>query len=183
VTLGSVHFSLPAILSSAKAGPAIETAEEIQFLEQAFEWENLTYVLYPYFWAKYQRWPQLADVTGPDPDFARFLRSGSARVVVPARPNFENHVCAYIDLGVLWGGGPVPTVNDPDYLSIAAEIMAQQSPPDDGEKRRSWEVRLPTTLVWLDNDSALPKANPHPTLDAPPGQTGNAGVAPVPPGP
>jgi hypothetical protein len=151
---------------------AIATAEEIQFIEQAFEWENLTYVLYPYFWARYERWPELADVTLSDPNFARFLRSGSARVVVPARPKFENQVCAYVDLGVLWGGRPVPTVNDPDYLSIAAEIMAQQSPPDDGEKGRSWEVRLPTTLVWLDNNNTLPKENPSPTLDQPPGRVG-----------
>ena len=162
---------------------AITTAEEIQFIEQAFEWENLTYVLYPYFWGKYERWPELADVTGADEDFARFVRSGSARVVVPARPKFENQVCAYVDFGVLWGGGPVPTVNDPDYLSVAAEIMAQQLPPDDGEKRRSWEVRLPTTLVWLDNDSTLPKINPHPVLDAPPGQAANTTVIPAPPGP
>lgn len=159
---------------------AITVAEEIQFIEQAFEWENLTYVLYPYFWAKYERWPQLADVTGTDPDFDRFVRSGSARVVVPARPKFENEVCAYVDFGVLWGGGPVPTVNDPDYLSVAAEIMAQQSPPEDGEKLTSWEVRLPTTLVWLDYDNTLPKSNPHPTLDAPPGQTGNTAVTPAP---
>jgi hypothetical protein len=161
---------------------AIAVAEEIQFIEQAFEWENLTYVLYPYFWAKDERWPRLADVTGADPDFARFVRSGSARVVVPARPKFENQVCLYVDFGLLWGGGPVPTVNDPDYLSVAAEIIAQQSPPDDGEKRRSWEVRLPTTLVWLDDDSTLPKTNPHPALDAPPGQTANP-VTPAPPGP
>jgi hypothetical protein len=144
-------------------------APEIQFIEQAFEWENLTYVLYPYYWGKFERWPDLADITLADPEFARFLRSGSARVVVPARPKFENQVCMYVDLGVLWGGGPVPTVNDPDYLSIAAEIIAQQLPPEDGEKRRSWEVRLPTTLVWLDDDDSLPKTNLNPALDTPPG--------------
>jgi hypothetical protein len=151
---------------------AISVSEEIQFIEQAFEWENLTFVLYPYFWAKYERWPGLADLTGADEQFARFLRCGSARVVLPARPKFENQVCAYVDFGLLWGGGPIPTVNDPDYLSIAAEIMAQQTPPEDGEKRKSWEVRLPTTLVWLDSDNSLPKKNPSPTLDTPPGPSG-----------
>ena len=148
---------------------AIAYADEIQFIEQAFEWENLTYVLYPYFWAKSDRWPKLADITLADPEFARFLRSGSARVVLPARPKFEGQVLMYVDFGVLWGGGPVPSVNDPDYLSIAAEIIAQQVPPADGEKQRSWEVRLPTTLVWLDSDNALPKTHPNPKLDVPPG--------------
>jgi hypothetical protein len=148
---------------------AVSVAEEIQFIEQAFEWENLTYVLYPYFWADHTRWLDLADINLPDPEFARFLRCGSARIVLPARPKFENQVVAYVDFGVVWGGGPVPTVDDPEYLSIAAEIEAQQSPPIDGEKRRSWEVRLPTTLVWLDTNNALPKANPAAILDKPPG--------------
>ena len=148
---------------------AVKVADEIQFLEQAFEWENLTYVLYPYFWAGQERWGELADITVSDPEFARFLRSGSARVVVPARPRFESQVCMYVDLGIRWGGGPVPSVNDPDYLSVAAEIMAQQDPPSDGEKGPSWEIRLPTTLVWLDSDSSLPKVNASPALDMPPG--------------
>ncbi len=148
---------------------AASIADEIQFIEQAIEWENLTYVLYPYFWARQERWAEIADLTLADPEFARFLRSGSARVVVPARPKFEDQVRMYVDFGALWGGGPAPAVDEPDYLSVAAEIMAQQSPPDDGEKRRSWEVRLPTTLVWLDSDNALPKMNPSPALQAPPG--------------
>jgi hypothetical protein len=151
---------------------AISVAEEIQFLEQAFEWENLTYALYPYFWARSKRWPDMADVHLADEEFARFLRSGSARVVVPARPHFEHQVRMYVDFGVLWGGGPAPAVDDPDYLSVAEEIMAQQNPPDDGERRRSWEVRLPTTLVWLDSNSSLPKTNPQPTLQDPPGTKG-----------
>ena len=84
---------------------AVRIAEEIQFLEQAFEWENLTYVLYPYFWADSLRWPELADMIGADAEFARFLRSGSARVVVPARPKFEDQVRTFVDLGALWGEG------------------------------------------------------------------------------
>ena len=151
-----------------KLGTAAQIAPEIQFLEQAFEWENLTYVLYPYYWAGKDRWTEIADVTLADPEFARFLRSGSARVVVPARPLFEGQVTMYVDFGLIWGGGPVPAVDDPLYLSIAAEIQAQQRPPNDGEALESWEVRLPTSLLSLDQDPTLPKTNPHPTLDDPP---------------
>jgi hypothetical protein len=159
----------PGTIPQVSLDRAGEVTDEIQFIEQAFEWENLTYVLYPYFWAGYARWPELADMNvAADPDFGRFLRSGSARVVVPARPNFESLVRMYVDFGALWGGAPAPAVDDPDYLSVAAEIEAQQVAPRDGEKGRSWEVRLPTTLVWLDNDSNLPKRNPNATLDAPP---------------
>jgi hypothetical protein len=55
-----------------------KVAAEIQFLEQAFEWENLSYVLYPYFWADEDGWLDLADVEGDDAEFARFpLRIGA----------------------------------------------------------------------------------------------------------
>jgi hypothetical protein len=175
--LAGQHFSGRDCLQQVPDGSpprvAIDTAvavsSEIQFIEQAFEWENMTYVLYPYYWAAESRWPSLADIGSADEEFARFLRSGSARVVVPARPGFEDQVRMYVDFGVLWGGGPVPSVNDPEYLSVAEEIKNQTTAPADGERRESWEVRLPTTLVWLDNDGTLPKVNPEPTLDAPPG--------------
>ena len=54
-----------------------------------------------------------------------------------------------------------------DYLSIADEIRTQEQWPRDGEPGGSWEVRLPTTLVWLDaTNSTLPVDNPQETLDA-----------------
>ena len=116
-------------------GPRVNLSEvpkissEIQFLEQAFEWENLTYIVYPYYWAGDTRWADLADLNSNDPDFARFLRSGSARVVVPARPGFDEQVNLYTDIGVLWGGGPVPSPEDENYISVAKEIQAQQQGP------------------------------------------------------
>ena len=44
-------------------------------------------------------------------------------------------------------------------------------PAADGIRGQSWEVKLPTTLVWLDTQSTLP-TNPGTTLDPPPGQPG-----------
>jgi hypothetical protein len=150
---------------------AVQSAPEIQFIEQAFEWENLSYVLYPYFWAGKDQWDQLADLSGADPDFARFLRAGSARVIVPARPGFELQAILYAYFGLIWGGGPAPAPGEDDYLSIADEIRAQERPPRDGEPGESWEVRLPTTLVWLDTaNSSLPVDNRDKKLDAPPGK-------------
>jgi hypothetical protein len=125
------------------------TAAEIQFIEQAFEWENLSYMLYAYFWADSEIWPDLQAIEGPDADFDRFLRAGSARVVVPARPGFELQTHLYTLFGTLWGGGPVPMPGDALYLSIAEEVRAMQRPPADGEPGEWWEVRLPTTLVYL----------------------------------
>jgi hypothetical protein len=138
-------------------------APEIQFLEQAFEWETMSYICYPYYWADSTRWSELAVIQGSDQNFADFLRAGSARVVLAARPGFEDQVNIYTSLGIVWGGGPAPAPGDADYLSIADEIKAQQQRPLDVEVMDAWQVRLPTTLVWLQNPEALP-SNPNPTI-------------------
>jgi IPT/TIG domain len=136
----------------------------IQFLEQAFEWETLSYICYPYYWADSTRWKDLAVISGNDSDFADFLRAGSARVVVAARPGFEDQVNFFTAVGILWGGGPMPAPGDPTYLSIADEIKDQQQRPMDVTVIDTWQVRLPTTLVWLEQNPAGLPSNPNPTI-------------------
>jgi hypothetical protein len=145
------------------------SAPLIQFFEQVFEWENLTYVFYPYFWAAASRWDDLQPIATEDPEYARFLRAGSARVVVSARPGFSCAVAHYLCTGQPWGtDGTAPLPGDKDYISIADEIGAQTGAPDDGTPSgSSWEVRLPTTLLYLDADAALPKMNGEAELPAP----------------
>lgn len=153
-----------------KIGEARDDAAVIQFLEQVFEWENLTYVCYPYFWTAAGRWDELAGIESPDPEYARFLRAGSARVVVSARPGFASTVLHFLASGKPWHGKHAPVPGDPEYLSVAQEIQDQTSAPAGGEPvGDTWEVRLPTTLVWLDPNPVLPKANAEATLPEPTG--------------
>ncbi len=143
---------------SIRTVEAVERATLIQFLEQAFEWEKLTYVCYPYFWAdRATQWRTLADLKSADPVFAEFLRAGSARTVVSVRPGFESQVQLFLDFGVIWGGGTAPAPGDENYLSVADEIRAIQRGPDDAERLEWWDTRLPTTLLWLDGAGALPE--------------------------
>jgi hypothetical protein len=142
---------------------AAQIAPQIQFMEQAFEWETLSYICYPYYWADSSRWPDLAQLAGNDANYVNFLQAGSARVVLAARPGFEDQVNFYVNYGILWGGGPMPAPGDENYLSIADEIKAQQQRPLDMTVVDAWQVRLPTTLIWLENDAGLP-VNPDPTI-------------------
>ena len=49
----------------------------IQFLEQAFEWDRLGYVCYPYFWATPPKWMELLTRSDDaDPEYTAFLRAG-----------------------------------------------------------------------------------------------------------
>jgi hypothetical protein len=40
-----------------------------RFMHNAFEWENVSYFFYPFFWARTARWLDLFNVDGADPDF------------------------------------------------------------------------------------------------------------------
>ena len=132
-------------------------------MEQAFEWGNLTYVCYPYFWARGSKWDELATTESADPDFGRFLRAGSVRVVLGARPGFESAVMHWLQYGEPFLGDTLPLPGDPLYVSVATEIMDLTGAPDDGEAGECWETRIATPLVWLDPANALP-VNEHSQL-------------------
>ena len=65
-------------------------ATSIQFFEQAFEWENMTYLFYPVLLGPPQRVDQQAPtIQDPDPLFAQFRQAGSARIVLPVHPRLQ----------------------------------------------------------------------------------------------
>ncbi|MCU1574238.1 MAG: hypothetical protein JWO93_2320 [Micrococcaceae bacterium] len=150
-------------------GKAQQLGAYVQFLEQAFEWENMSYVMYPYFWTAAPGWPDLLTEQSADPQYEEFLRSGSARVVLSVRPGYEGAADWFMCTGFPWAGKQAPKPDDPNYISIADEIAQQTGAPDDGiATGHSWEVRLPTTLLTLDPDPVLPKVNSEMTLPDPP---------------
>jgi hypothetical protein len=141
-------------LDLSKVGPEGAFA---RFLEQAFEWEEMTYFFYPYFWSRLSVWYDKALMTHDDPLFLEFLKAGAARVVVPVRPGFEADVQYYLMTGQVWSGGELPGVADSDYLSIAQEIKETTGAP--GSERpvgETWEVTVPTQLIKLREDGWVP---------------------------
>jgi hypothetical protein len=129
----------------------------VRFFEQAFEWEHLVYFFYPYFWGWKPAWHNRMLLDDIDPEFADFLRAGAARVVFPVRPGFEAAVIHYLETGEIWNGGPPPDISDSTYVPIVKEIQeAQGAPGDEVPTGEPWLVRLPTTLVKLRADDALP---------------------------
>jgi hypothetical protein len=144
----------------SKPNPNIAGGDQeafIRFFEQAFEWEHMTYIFYPYFWARRDTWYASAIADNPDPLFAEFLNAGAARIVVPVRPQLEGDLRYFLMTGQVWGGGAMPAITDTDYLPITEEIRARddalgtETPQGD-----PWEVSLPTTLLRLRSDDSLP---------------------------
>ena len=143
-----------------KADPNIAGGDQeafIRFFEQVFEWEHMQYLFYPYYWGRSRTWYDKAVADNPDPLFAEFLKAGAARVVIPVRPQLEGDLRYFLMTGQLWGGGAMPEITDSDYLPITQEIQDRDNAPGtETPQGEPWEVTLPTTLIRLRHDDALP---------------------------
>lgn len=140
----------------------------IQFFEQSFEWNNLTYRFLPYSWGRKGGWKDIFPLTDTDPQFMDFLRAGEARVIVPVHPAYNETLLHYMGTNEIWNGGNPPTLDDPLFISIVEELKSDTGGNLDDELPAcdtnsefpcladQWEIKLPTTLVYLQEDSKLP---------------------------
>lgn len=128
----------------------------IQFFEQAFEWDQLTYLFYPYFWARKKEWVNILHRDENDPLFMNFLQAGAARVLVPVRNAYVKAVLHYLNTGgEIWNGEDVPAPDDPLYVSIIDEIMEADGFFEGGEVvGEPWLSKVPTSLVYLSHDNS-----------------------------
>lgn len=151
---------------------AIVEGRMVQFFEQAFEWNNMTYRFYPYSWGRKSGWKDIFPLTDTDPQFTDFVRAGAARVIVPAHPAYTDTVLHYMATDEIWNGGSPPTLYDPLYISIVDELKSDAGGGLDADLPAcapdseypcladEWEVKLPTTLVYLQEDAQLPDYTP-----------------------
>ncbi|MBE8516862.1 hypothetical protein ILP97_04910 [Amycolatopsis sp. H6(2020)] len=160
------HFDLfdAVVDSPVNSLPEIDVAEAavegayVRFFEQAFEWEHMSWVTYPYFWGTKDKWDERLGYDDPDPAFADFLQAGYCRVSVPSRPGFEGAIDHFLTFGEIWNGGPLPTISSPLYLPIGDEIAARlDRPGTEVRQGPPWTVRVPTNLVKLRADDQLPR--------------------------
>jgi hypothetical protein len=123
----------------------------VQFLEQAFDWDNLAFLFYPYFWATPPKWIQLLSRSDDtDPAMTAFLRAGAARVLVAVTPAYDDAVLHFLATREPWEGGPSPVIGDPLYLPLHEELRQQQDDLYGAEPEGDpWEFTVPTSLVYL----------------------------------
>jgi len=70
----------------------------VNFFEEAFEWRQMSYFLYPYFWGRRDAWKmRQKDFDKADPTHNAFLQAGAAKVIVPVTPGYEDRVLNYIE--------------------------------------------------------------------------------------
>jgi len=125
-------------------------SSHVKFFEQAFEWDLMAYLFYPYYWAGKCDWVDLLQESeASDPIFAAFLQSGMARAIIPVRRGFEEAVNYYLETGDIWNGGGLVLDSDDDlYLSIDEELQEVE-----GFVGQEWQTRVPTTLTIIQGNS------------------------------
>ena len=111
---------------------SLELTPEIQFLEQSFDWKNMTYEFLPYYWGRKKNWADILALEDPDPLFNDFLHAGAARVLVPVQRAATESVLYFQLTGALWPGGDVPFFTPPDPSdTLAGNVPGAADDPDD----------------------------------------------------
>jgi hypothetical protein len=146
---------------------AISEGNLVTFFEQAFEWDQMTYIFDPYFWGRKWNWLAMKNLEDTsDPLFTKFLQAGYAHVMVPVRPGFENFVLMFnliaSALGCAWNFAPSifgalgisnefsPGINDPVYMSVTQELIAGAGLDEDtGTIIGHYVQKVPTNLVYV----------------------------------
>jgi hypothetical protein len=129
----------------------------IRFLQQAFEWEQMTWRYHPYFWGRKQYWLDKVLFDDPDEEFRDFLRAGAARVLVSVRPGFEGAVAHFMDTGTVPTVAELGQMASPLYLPFLAEAGGGDVAIEDATPYGPpWQVRAPTTLVKLRSAPTMP---------------------------
>jgi hypothetical protein len=168
--LSEQHFDLfSALNEGALRLPEIDFAQAraegayARFFEQAFEWQNVAWVPYSYFWGRKSKWLDKLTLTEGDAEFEAFLKAGYLRVVIPVRLGWEAAVDHFRQFGEPWFGGPLPTISDPTYLPVADEIAERTDRPG-GETPQGdpWPVQVPTELLALRTNPGLPSWTQQP---------------------
>lgn len=78
---------------------AMEEGRYAQFMQQCFEWYNMTFTFYPYIGVRKSEWVETSSITDADHPFEAFLKAGAARVLVPVTPSYEKALFYYLETG------------------------------------------------------------------------------------
>jgi hypothetical protein len=104
-----------------------------RFFEEAFEWPQASYFLYPYYWGRRDTWKMRTALNAVDSRHAAFLRAGAARFIVPVTPGYEERVVHYLETvgGELSRLGPPPddyAPQDPALQDLWLELLIDRRP-------------------------------------------------------
>lgn len=140
------------------AGATLALSAYIRFFEQAVEWDHVECSFMPYFWGSRSSWVSKLLGLERDPQFAAFLGSGAARVVLPIRPGYEAAFEKFLNTGKTPTTDELLDVGGPLWVSLMTQLREQGAANDkEAALGDSWEFRIASDLVRARRDDLLPK--------------------------
>lgn len=130
-------------------------AEQVRFFEEAFDWEVMSYMFFPYYWGEEIGWESLIkEQSSADFIFQAFLQSGMGKVTLPVKVGYERAVLYYFDTGKVWFGKGY-TLDDGSllYKKVLSALRVKES-TEPGYVMSEWLTRVPSALTIIQSDSA-----------------------------
>ncbi|NHZ95229.1 hypothetical protein [Massilia sp. CCM 8734] len=137
-----------------------QAAREVRFFEYAFEWDQVTYSFFPYFWSEgAQQWAAARFEQQGDSVFTAFLNAGFASVILPVRRGYEDAAALYLQTGIVADIAVVPADRVLADLNREVQLLNATTPMEGAAEGAAWTYRVPTMLTVLDDgtDIAFPK--------------------------
>jgi hypothetical protein len=141
----------------------VKEGSYIRFFETAFEWEQIDFVLYPYFWANpAATWQKRLTMSFDDAQTEAFMRAGYARVVAPVRPGFEAAILRFLQQGPNGvidsaAGAGTGDLEEGPFVAVWQEVMERQGQTAAAPVQiDSWRFSLPTGHQIIRADNLLP---------------------------
>lgn len=126
-------------------------------LADTLDWQAMTWQYDEWTVGAEPAWPEPAPPASTEPGserlFRQFLRAPAARVLLTVNPGWEAWLLYWLQFQQPWAGGAdgVPVTDSCAQLIAQLRqpgLLPGQTPP--------WTVRLPTSMLYLQRDDALP---------------------------
>ena len=147
------------LLANAPAAGGSDAARLLQFLDECFEWSDMSYRAYAGGADTLPLAP--AGAGGADSQFDSFLQAELARVLLPVHPRATAPLLYFLAAGSMWDGeAHLAPVHAADVAALH-ELRAGRDAAHGCGRRigRAWEIRVPTAMQVLDG-CPLPACRP-----------------------
>ena len=124
--------------------PYLAHGDLIRFIHEAVEWENMAFILYPYFWTDEGRWDFKQSLQHNELQHMSFLKAGAARVVITIRPGWED---AWLGFMANPERG-VPASREHPYRGIMEDLEALANQYSQYEEAANPEAVMTPVREW-----------------------------------
>jgi hypothetical protein len=137
----------------------INENQYIQFYEQVFEWQEMSWQYTISLHQQSSKTISLKSIiqrSNADDVFTEFLQADLAQVFVPVHPDHSLKVLYYLNSGMLWQAADQLCPVNPEHIELASELKKlEQLTDDERTESEPWEIKIPTSMMVLDEEGSL----------------------------